>query len=32
MDQDAAEEVHEKWVAFGRPCLDITSRYAMRMR
>ncbi|KAI0290458.1 P-loop containing nucleoside triphosphate hydrolase protein [Russula brevipes] len=32
MDLDAADEVHEKWVAFGRPCLNITSRYAMRMR
>jgi hypothetical protein len=26
------EEVDEKWSAFGRPCLAITSKYAMRRR
>ena len=29
LDEDTA---HEKWLAFGRPFLDITSKYAMRMR
>ncbi|KAI0003292.1 hypothetical protein BJV74DRAFT_522612 [Russula compacta] len=33
MGQEATDrEIHEKFVAFGGPCLDITSRYAMRMR
>ena len=27
-----ADTAHEKWLAFGRPFLDITSKYAMRMR
>jgi hypothetical protein len=27
-----AEEVHKKWSAFGGPCLDITTKYAMRIR
>jgi hypothetical protein len=31
MGQDSLE-VHEKWVAFGGPCLDITTKYAQRMR
>lgn len=26
------EEAHKKWSAFGGPCLDITSKYAMRIR
>jgi hypothetical protein len=26
-----AEEVDEKWNAFGRPCLNITSKYRMRI-
>jgi hypothetical protein len=27
-----AKEVDKKWSAFGRPCLSITSKYAMRIR
>ncbi|KAH8980804.1 hypothetical protein EDB92DRAFT_224457 [Lactarius akahatsu] len=27
-----ADESHDKWVAFGRPFLDVTSKYAMRLR
>jgi hypothetical protein len=27
-----AKEVDKKWSAIGRPCLDITSKYAMRIR
>jgi hypothetical protein len=26
------EEVLKKWCAFGGPCLNITSKYAMRIR
>jgi hypothetical protein len=26
------EEAQEKWDDFGGPCLNITSRYAIRMR
>ena len=29
LDDDAA---HNKWLAFGGPFLDVTSKYAMRMR
>jgi len=25
-------EIHRKWVAFGGPFLNVTSKYAMRMR
>lgn len=33
MDQELdADEVHKKWLSFGRAFLDVTSKYAMRMR
>ena len=27
-----ADTAHQKWLAFGGPFLDVTSKYAMRMR
>ncbi|KAI0303432.1 hypothetical protein B0F90DRAFT_1710972 [Multifurca ochricompacta] len=30
--EEEATEVHEKWIAFGGPCLNITSKYALSMR
>jgi hypothetical protein len=31
-DLEDKEEALEKWSAFGGPCLNITSKYAMRIR